>query len=372
MSAAFLADILKIENSIQSDSSQPCCICMESFGTMSPVTGVIEYGVRLPCSHYVGSSCIATWLHSNNTCPVCRHVFFPAQPRPDLGHRRMADLPQGYRLWREFCSRFNLSHRGSAFAAQFASRLWTSRWLQGHYGQTVRCVGSVAIYVVSHILGVPTSPEYISSLSTRIQPDLVRSVYRFIYPRRDQLVSPELYMEPTARARIQGVFAMLINGATLENMLALLPTPTEDIGFIRSRTEAAALTGLEYDLISRREHIDECLGQYCTQLGYDQGLVGGIIDLVCQEIAHKIRRTMLLDSHSPQPVMAVSIYMGSHLLCVGTPIKRISEVVGVSERTIRISYGIVYPRRAELVETRFFDCVSPVKMRQALAWPPLT
>lgn len=177
-------------------------------------------------------------------------------------------------------------------------------------------------------------------------------------------------MEPAARARVQGVFGMLLNGATREDMLALLPLPTERIGFIRSRTDVAGLTGLENDLVSRREHIS--LFMYCTQLGYDQGPVGGIIDLVCQEIAHSIRRTMILDSRSPQAIMAVSVYMGSHLLCVGTSIKRISQVVGVSERTIQTVYASVYPRRAELAESRFFASVTPVRIRQALAWPPLT
>ena len=154
MSAAFLADILRIENSIQSDPNQPCCICLESFGTMSPETGVIEYGVRLPCSHYVGSSCIATWLRSNHTCPLCRHVFFSAPSRPSLGHRRMADSPRGYPMWYALCSRLNLSNRGSAFAGQFAARLCASRWLQGHQGyNTSTFVGSVAIYVISHIMG---------------------------------------------------------------------------------------------------------------------------------------------------------------------------------------------------------------------------
>ena len=179
-------------------------------------------------------------------------------------------------------------------------------------------------------------------------------------------------MEPAARAHAQGVFALLLNRTTLGDMLALLPTPTEVIGFIRSKNEAHPLTGLEYDLVSRREQINERLDRYCTQLEYDDGLVGGFINLVCREVAHNIRRTMILDSRSPQPVMAVSIYMGSHLLCVGTSIKRISEIVGVSERTIRTTYGSVYPRRAELVESRFFESVSPVKVRQALAWPALT
>lgn len=40
-------------------------------------TGVIECQIRLPCNHTLGSACIATWLKSNNTCPVCRHVLFP-------------------------------------------------------------------------------------------------------------------------------------------------------------------------------------------------------------------------------------------------------------------------------------------------------
>lgn len=369
MSAAFLADILKLENSIQSDSTQPCCICLQNFGTMSSETGVVEYGVRLPCSHYVGSSCIATWLSSNNTCPVCRHIFFPAQPRPYLEHGIIANEPHSYGLWCANCSRLNLSNRATAVAALLAAKLRTLGWLQAY---TPNCIGSVAIYVVSHIMGEPKSPEDISPLFRNMQPDLIRSVYRFIHPRKDELVTRELLMDPAARAHAQGVFALLLNRATLEDMLALLPIPTEVIGFIRSKNEAPSLTGLEYDLVSRREQINERLGGYCTLLGYDDGLVGGFINLVCREIAHNIRRTMILDFRSPQPVMAVSIYMGSHLLCVGTSIRRISEVVGVSERTIRTAYGTVYPRRAELVESRFFNTVSPVKVRQALAWPPLT
>lgn len=369
MSAAFLADILKIENSIRWDSSQPCCICLQNFGTMSSETGVVEYGVRLPCSHYVGSSCIATWLSSNNTCPICRHVFFPAQPRPYLADGTTADQSHSYRLWCANCSRLDLSNRAIVVAAQLVAKLRTLDWLQAY---TPNCLGSVAIYAVSHIMGEPKSPEDISPLFRDMQPDLVRSVYRFIHPRRDQLVSRELLIEPAARAHAQGVFAMLLSGANLANMLALLPTPTEVIGFIRSKAEAPSLTGLEYGIISRRENINEHLGGFCTQLGYDHTLVGGFINLVCREIAHNIRRAMILDFRSPQPIMAVGIYMGSHLLCVGTSIKRISEVVGVSERTIRTAYGSVYPRRAELVESRFFNTVSPVKVHQSLAWPALT
>lgn len=368
MSAEFLADLLKIENSIKSDPSQPCCICLQNFGTMSSESGVIEYGVRLTCSHYVGSSCIAIWLRSNNTCPVCRHVFFSAQPRPYLEHGVIADETSARNYWGECCSVLNLSNRASAVAYQFAVRLWNTGWLEGC---APNCVGSVAIYIVSHLTGDPKSPEDISPL-VNIQPDLIRNVYRSLYPRREQLVTREVLTEPTIRAHMQRVFAKLLDGATLEDMLALLPTSTVEVDFNRHRTEAIALTGLEYDLVSRREHINERLDECCTQLGYDQGPLGGFINLFCRDIAHNIRKTKILDSRSPQPIMAVSIYMGSHLLCAGTSITRISEVVSISERTIRTAYASVYPRRTEIVEIDFFDSVSPVKVRQALAWPPLT
>lgn len=374
MSGQFLANILKIENSVKSNSSQPCCICLQDFGTLSAETGVIECGVRLPCSHFVGSSCIATWLRANNTCPLCRRVFFPAQPRPYLEHGIVTETPRrsenerSLEVWHESCNELNLSSRANAIAFQMAQRLGTLGWMGGHNGF---CVGTAAMYIVSHIMGEPKSPEHISSV-VNVEPHHIRGVYRCIYPNRDRLVFRELLAEPAARANLQGVFRLSHNGACLEDMLALLPTPAHGNGSIEGDTEAFAVSELEYHLISHREDLEQLVDRFCTELGYDQGLVGGFIELFCQDIAHSIRNSMFLAGRSPQPIIAVSIYMSSHLLGVGTSIKRISEVVGVSERTIRTAYKSIYPRRNELVKLDFYRRAPHIKLRQALAWPALT
>ena len=142
----------------------------------------------------------------------------------------------------------------------------------------------------------------------------------------------------------------------------LLPTPTEDNSVTKEYTEVAAVNDGEYNLISRRKQIDQRIGPFCAQLGYAQGLVGGFIKTFSQGIAHKIRRTKFHGCRSPQPIIAVSIQMASHILCVATSVKRNSEVVGVSERTIRTAYRSVYLRRAELTGPRSFHSVSRVKL----------
>ncbi|KAF6238947.1 hypothetical protein HO173_002819 [Letharia columbiana] len=90
MAAAFLSQLLRVENSVEPNSSDRCIVCLTECGTLCDESGIVEWEMRLPCDHKVGSRCIATWLDptgaANNSCPVCRYVFFPAQPRPYLEH----------------------------------------------------------------------------------------------------------------------------------------------------------------------------------------------------------------------------------------------------------------------------------------------
>lgn len=99
MAEAFLRELLQVRNSIQPTSGDQCVICFAECGTLCNETGIVEVEIRLPCNHIVGSRCIATWLGptgaANNSCPLCRRVFFPEQPQPYLEHGSIEDGGNG-------------------------------------------------------------------------------------------------------------------------------------------------------------------------------------------------------------------------------------------------------------------------------------
>ena len=49
----FLNQLLRIENVVPRDENdaKTCMICLESYGSLNPVTGSTELPVRLPCNH---------------------------------------------------------------------------------------------------------------------------------------------------------------------------------------------------------------------------------------------------------------------------------------------------------------------------------
>ena len=82
MAEAFLRQLPQVEKDILPKGSD-CPICQEMYGTISSNTWSTEVALRLPCQHIVGSVCPRLWLHpdeaAKNTCPYCRHEFFPLQ-----------------------------------------------------------------------------------------------------------------------------------------------------------------------------------------------------------------------------------------------------------------------------------------------------
>ena len=89
MAAEFLNGLHEIDWKDLPDGSR-CMICLSVYGTDIKERGAAETVVRLPCGHDVGADCIRTWLspdkEARNSCPACRSVFFPAQPRPYMEH----------------------------------------------------------------------------------------------------------------------------------------------------------------------------------------------------------------------------------------------------------------------------------------------
>ncbi len=61
--------------------------------------------------------------------------------------------------------------------------------------------------------------------------------------------------------------------------------------------------------------------------------------------------------------------MTSHLMNLDTPIKRISEVVGISEGTIRNAYKSLYLWRGEVIDYDIIDEIRMHRFLQDVAWP---
>ena len=296
--------------------------------------------------------------------------FSPTQSQPSLDHFIMEDVDpcRPERVWHDICNAIGLSDRIVAFAWQLTYRLNN---MESFNHDPLDCLGGVAIYIMSHILGEPRSLQVVAA-AVRTQPDDLESVYRALHPIRDQLVSVELFMQSAARRNMHGPVAMLFgDGAAMSNMLALLPPPTDGDDIFKSTSKAVAISEREYDQIASRERLNEATEQYCKWLGYRRGLLAGFVVHLSQNIAHKIRETIFLDTRSLRPVIAVSIYMASHLLRENLSIKQVAEALGISERTTREAYRRVYPRRAEFVDDRFYHRMSISKVLRALSWPPL-
>ena len=194
MAEQFLRQLLGTQNQVSSDEKHSqCSICLEKCGEMSHETGLIELPVRLPCQHIVGSGCISHWLQTNNTCPMCRRVFFPAQSDPDTAELDIIEMPAdgpppaqdlttrglilsgpavsclGYlremrRLCDDYCTRLHLQPGIATIAVVLFCNLLTP----GPSNVVLQdcsndLVVAMSIYIASSLACQPRSPEEISA-----------------------------------------------------------------------------------------------------------------------------------------------------------------------------------------------------------------
>ena len=339
MAEAFLHELLQPQNSVNNPDER-CSICLEGYGSLSRETGSIEIEIRLPCTHTVGSACIVTWLKTNNTCPICRHEFFPAQPRPYLEHGIMEDeesddeqeiqpdLSNFRELNEDFCVQLDLDMEITMLSESIVQRLTESPdWSSGH---NVWCVVTLGIYIASYLTGEPRSPREISAI-TGVGADHIRRSFDYIYPDRESLADEEL------RSQLEDI----VDVASLR-----WPAPFNEVND-QQIEDNRVLTFLR----------DGCR-QCCNEVGMDDKEVD-----LSSRIAERIWREDAIGdlpgpsagkSHS-RAIVAVSVFMASHLVSRPITARQIAKAIVLSDVDVQTAYRHVYDLRDELVRGAWFE-----------------
>ena len=340
MAQKFLSDLLQIANIVPNQVGDRCAICLEAYGRLSSDTGTIEIGIRLPCDHSIGSACIATWLkdNNNNTCPICRREFFPAQH--SLAHEHEDDdiiivmddsesehdddndgdndeeggpLQHLADLVGTCCLQLSLSADTAEAAGLMALKLAEEeRWLgDGHH--THRCIVAVSIYIASHIMHELRSPREIATV-TGVEADHIRDSYDLIYPEREQLV----------RAR----------HAEEEDLSGEEGESPSQCCWPRTGFE---LTDEQIESPDLWQTLREGCEEGCEELGLDAPVVEFSV-----KVAGKLFTARLLGRLSPNQMVAVSIYMAAHMSCVPLHPRRVAEAVDISLSGVCSAYETAY------------------------------
>lgn len=174
----------------------------------SPETGIIECEIRLPCNpkHTLGSACIAKWLKSHNSCPICRHEFFPQtgddsddEDDIDEGNRnrptreaRTARSDEAFDnylraqaartarisgLVLSYCTAFQLN----ASVTQCSQTIReTAEVLGSLEGRSDTSIAAACVYMASHLRRQPKTLREISQLADTTD-RTIQTVYRHIY-----------------------------------------------------------------------------------------------------------------------------------------------------------------------------------------------
>lgn len=243
-----------------------------------------------------------------------------------------------------FCEGLGLSFPTSQVAARIAEYMHRNLNLED---RRHRFAVSSALYIATHIMSEHRSLEEICRVSGMQAEDILRT-YRQIYSFRGRLIQPNM----------PGVLRV----DSLDDIFERLPAPNVENGFMDYEESGSDLEHylIPADLRQLEELCDDCAGR----LGHSAS-----IQFICLQIAKDIRDERYLAGLSPVPIVAVSLYMVSHLLGIGTPIKQISEVVGISEGTVRNAYRSIYPVRDEILDYEMLEDIRGDRLARDLAWP---
>lgn len=392
MAQQFLNNLLRTENIVKVDELEAptCMICLEPYGTLSPITGATELQVRLPCGHFVGSVCIATWLRDKNSCPACRHTFFPAQPRPYLEDGIIDDVPHSTIRWvggrnetdpieicKRLCEQLRLSEEVCCLAQSITEPL--SQKLQGQF-QRPECNAAVSVYIAWHLLApVDRVVDFLADLShtSRVGGDHIRSIYRQVYPERTDLIVPET-LPPLTRLHRRAILAFLptpdpengiINSEEEDDVSSFLPTRRPRFFFMVSEEDDDGDES-DDDEVNYKEVRDQLI-----QAVANDDLVD-VLEKFSVELSDGMRFYADLD-YSEALQNAVGVFMACHLMGVEISAGDIASVHHVSESSLHECYVRAFRRRNDLVRPFSIETMGTGNMGRvlsalpALDWPPL-
>lgn len=360
MAEAFLRRLLRVDNHVQSDEDQKCVICMEECGTMNQETGLLELAIRLPfCRHIVGSGCIAQWLHLNNTCPMCRHVFFPAQSRPYLEHSDTEDetdhgqtdrglvlngpisgildfLGDMRRLCDDYCTQLSLqpgtSHIAGCLVANLLEPGPSSAILQYYSDEYVV---AVSIYMASHLTGHARSAREISGVIDDVDGHEIRGIYHRLMSRR-VIIDDGIRYELNEVCNIQ-----------------TLSWPPHGNEMTARESELEAMTFL-------------CSG-YCVILSLPV-----LVEVIASKIVSRVWNITLPDQtpRSSESMAAACVYMAGHLTGSSRSLAAISQISRASEQSIGGIYHLLYAVRERILREHWLRYIGRDDMESALATLP--
>ena len=397
MSKDFLGQVLRNENLVVSYPSPICHICMQRCGELSPETGVIECGIRLPCSHIFGSACIATWLQTKNTCPMCRQTFFLQDSYEvedgSATNNNMSSVDGNEEAENEeddeddeddqivleslerFCTvihaRLDLSYRELDIARAMVGHLYRADYLSEHASH---CLAAVTMYMVSHLMDKAKSLDEISRVSHESSGH-IRRFYEDIYSNRERLIPGNLLVE--------------LSKIDQDGFLAHLPAPRAQDGTLTNadkggsnhkvtdgdldqtndcETEGELYT--EENEIYNPGQLEILCRELCVEVNYDDYAYE--VSLLARRIGQSLET-----GYPPEVLVVVGIFITSHL--IGDPWNSLdlSNLFELAEETIQAVYDQIYSNRRDLINYTMIEMtcrLNPNRALQAvspLAWPPL-
>ena len=364
MAEEFCRALLQTSNIVPSSDTedQDCIICLQETGKMNRETGLVELKIRLPCEHVVGSGCIAVWLRTNNSCPLCRRVFFRAHEEQYLEDINEQNQEEEYQdeedRWEDQeeeeeiedmllinCRIYSIQLRLDSTTIriaqamiQIARRIYPicdSISTICDYN-AVRLVG-MAIYIASSLTGHPRSPREICGVRDvddhiirdehSVNGDDIRDFYHLIYDQRRRLINNFSIIE------------------SLEGRDRVWPS-------VDPNDESDDHIEISRDLLAVRAHcVNECAHLQAPPLMVDlaQHIAANVIRAGFHSFSHPEDSEHLSESE----ITGVSIYIASHLLSQPLPRRSLQAWIGNPYPDIRSTCIIVRDKCDPLVTDDF-------------------